>query len=123
MPDNTSLVTTYVVNNTNQFITLTLIIGGPEQTATSLIAIDDDIRLPDHAGDLFDYQLGHNNDLQGKKLKITTTITDTADDHNHTELIIRLKGGVLFREYPLSKEVEVDGSATYYAEISFYSFS
>jgi len=126
MPDNnedhTSLVTTYVVNKTSQYVTLTLIVGGPGQTATSLVVLDETELLLAHPGDIFDYQIGKNKDLGGRTLKIVTTVTDTAENHNHTELIIRLKGGVIFREYPLSKEVNDNGSAVYNAEITFFSF-
>jgi hypothetical protein len=122
MNENTTLVTTYVINKTNQFITLSLLIGGSGQTATSNARLDNTQLFTGQAADVFDFQIGKNSELNSKKLIIATTVSDTSPDHNHTELIVRLKGGVVFREYPLSKEVDAGGSAVYYCEISFFQF-
>jgi len=121
MADNTSLVTTYVVNKTNQFVMLTLLIGGAEQTGTSTVELDTEI-LIEQGGDLFDFTIGKNKDLADRTLVISTTISDTSRETNHTELIVRLKGGVIFREYALSKEVDEGGKAIYFCEIDFFQF-
>ncbi|ETZ21765.1 hypothetical protein [Pedobacter sp. V48] len=122
MSDNTNLSTTYVVNKTTKIVTLTLLIGASGQTGNSLVRLDDGSLNVEASGDLFDFEIGANKDLGGKKLTITTTISDTAKDHNHTELIIRLKGGAVFREYALGKEVNENESAVYFCELNFFKF-
>lgn len=124
MPDQTTLSTTYVVNSTQNFVRISLIIGGAEQTGESTIRLEDSEMLTDYKGDLYDFVIDRNQDLGGKTLYVISTISDTNNDpsNNHTELTVRLKGGVIFREYPLSKVVAENGYATYICEINFYNF-
>lgn len=66
-------------------------------------------------------EIGNNSELNGKKLKIVATISDTSRKTNLTFLNIKINGGVLTRNYPLYKTVENEGDAAdYYCNIEFY---
>jgi len=103
-------------------VSLEIIIGAPGQTGNSLIRLDDETPIEDqHAGSYNETPIDSNKNLQGKTLWITTTISDTSRDTNYTEMIIRLRGGVVFREYHLSKTVDKEGdSVPYICAIEFF---
>ncbi len=122
MEDRTSLDTLYLVNRTNQKVSLEIITGGIEQTSTINAEIDD-IKVVDGVnGYLPETVLGKNKDLNGKILIVACTISDTSRNTNYTELILRLRGGMTFREYHLFATVENEGdSVSYICIIHFYN--
>ena len=117
MANNPSLNTVYLVTGSNKNVTLEIIIGAPGQTSRTMISIDDDIIADDHPGSFFESPIGKNKSLDGKTLFITSNITDTSPDTNHTEMLIRLRGGVTFREYPLAKVVDEEGESVPYLSV------
>jgi len=114
MAEQTTLDTLYLVGDTDKDVSLEIIIGDVGQTASSLIAIDGE-EPTDHEGSLSETPLGTNRELSNKVLFITTTITDTSELSNFTEMIIRLRGGLVFREFHLSNTVEEDHQSVPYA--------
>jgi hypothetical protein len=114
MPDQTALDTVYLVGDSEKEVTLEIIIGEAGQTATTNINIDAIPKVEDFRGSYPENPLGTNRELQNKTLFIATTITDTSELSNVTEMIIRLRGGAAFREYHLSKVVEEDHQSVPY---------
>jgi hypothetical protein len=120
MEEQTALDTVYLVSNTNRNVTLEIIIGAVGQTATTRIELNDRVVENNYSGTYPETPLDSNKNLQDKTLFITSTISDTSDESNITEMVIRLRGGVAFREYHLSKEVaENHQSVPYVCQIKF----
>jgi hypothetical protein len=117
----TALDTLYIVDSSNNEVTLEVIIGDREQTGDMTVRLDGEIIADKHAGDLEESVLGTNNTLNGKKLSIVATITDTSRTTNFTSLTIRLRGGFFPVEHILSKTVDEEGaSANYLSVIEFF---
>lgn len=118
----TALDTLYLVNKTNQKISLEIITGGIGQTSTITAEIDEDRIIDGVNSYLPETVIGNNKDLNDKTLIIACTVADTSRDTNYTELIVRIKGGISFREYTLFKNVEEEGdSVDYVCLIHFYN--
>lgn len=117
----TALDTLYFVNDTNKNITLEAITGDIGQTSRMTIGLDNEEIAKNHDGSFPETVLGSNKDLKGKVLTIVCTIADTSRNTNFTELRLRLKGGIIFQEYPLFAEVENEGdSVKYTCLITFF---
>ncbi len=117
----TSLDTLYFVNKTNKKISIEIITGGIGQTSTINASIDG-IFDENANGYLPETIINSNKNLEGKTLIISCTITDTSREINYTELRIRLKGGLLYAEYPLFASVENEGDTiSYRCIIRFYN--
>lgn len=118
----TALDTLYLVDKTNQKISLEIITGGVEQTSTITAELNNQRIVDGVNGYLPEAIIGNNKELSGKTLIIACTIADTSRNTNYTELIIRIKGGISFREYTLFKNVEEEGdSVDYVCLIQFYN--
>ncbi len=125
----TTLTTDYIVNGSDQLVTLELIIGAPGQTAKTVLKVDGNSPKQSTNGDLpasfsgglNETKIDTNKNLSGKILEISTDVTDTSKETNHTELIVRLRGGKYgFTEYPLVLVVDNDGDdAMYKVTIKF----
>ncbi len=121
MSTKTNLNTLYLINDSAKKINLEITVGDEKQTSLLTVRLDGKIIQENHAGNLSNIEIGKNNELNGKVLKITATITDTSRKTNVTFLNIKISGGVLAGNYPLYKTVENEGdSANYYAVIEFY---
>ncbi|SIS83695.1 hypothetical protein SAMN05421788_1011509 [Filimonas lacunae] len=121
MATRTALDTVYLVNDTGKDVSLEIIIGAIGQTASSSIELDDQVLIADQKGSLPEMKVGINQLLSNKELRVISTVTDTSQDSNYTEMILRLRGGVVFREYVLSKTVDENGeSVPYLCIIKFY---
>jgi hypothetical protein len=119
--ENTTLDTLYIINGSDNVITLEVNVGAEEQTSDMTIKIDDTIIIENHAGDFAETTLGTNKSLNGKKLSIVATITDTSQKTNFTSLSIHLNGGPVANDFNLSKTVDADGaSADYLCLIEFF---
>lgn len=121
MATKTNLNTLYLVNDSTKKVNLEITVGEEGQTALLTVRLGRKIIQENHSGNLSNLEIGKSNELNGKVLKITATITDTSKKTNVTFLNIKMSGGVLARSYPLYKTVENEGdSANYYAVIEFY---
>lgn len=121
MATKTNLNTLYLVNDSTKKVNLEITVGEEGQTALLTVRLGRKIIQENHSGNLSNLEIGKSNELNGKVLKITATITDTSRKTNVTFLNIKISGGVLARSYPLYKTVENEGdSANYYAVIEFY---
>jgi hypothetical protein len=121
MATKTNLNTLYLVNDSSKKVNLEIITGDKGQTALVTVRLGRKIILENHTGNISNLEIGKSNELNGKVLKITATITDTSRKTNLTFLNIKMLGGVLIRSYPLYRTVENEGdSANYYAVIEFY---
>lgn len=121
MATKTNLNTLYLVNDSTKKVNLEITVGEEGQTALLTVRLGRKIIQENHSGNLSNLEIGKSNELNGKVLKITATITDTSRKTNVTFLNIKMSGGVLARSYPLYKTVENEGdSANYYAVIEFY---
>ena len=122
MAESTTLDTLYLVNDSNDDITLKVTVGSQGQTSDMTIKIDDDNVIENHPGNFGPTAVGKNVELQGRTLRIVATIADTSQQTDHTELSITIFGGVLTHEYPpLSKTVDEQGaSVNYLCLIKFF---
>lgn len=121
MATKTNLNTLYLVNDSTKKVNLEITVGEEGQAALLTVRLGRKIIQENHSGNLSNLEIGKSNELNGKVLKITATITDTSRKTNVTFLNIKMSGGVLARSYPLYKTVENEGdSANYYAVIEFY---
>lgn len=119
--ENTTLDTLYIVNDSNNPVTLEVNVGAEEQTGNMTIKIDGAIIIENHPGDFPETILGTNKAMNGKKLTIVATIADTSKKTNFTSLSIHLKGGTAPNDFNLSKTVDEEGaSADYLCLIEFF---
>ena len=119
--EKTSLDTAYLVNGSDEAVTLEIILGAPGQTGTTDIMLDNVNIITGEQGSLPEFALGTNRKLNGKTIRITTVISDTANDTNYLESIIRIRGGIRFSEYILYKTVEKHGGyAIFTSNIEFF---
>lgn len=118
--NSTILNTVYVVDDSNNEVTLEVIAGEDGQQSDMDITLDNKI-LADKIPDSFpETAIGKNKKLQRKTLRIRVIITDVLpDDSNVTSLTIILKGGGLDATFPLGKTVGQNGSAQYICKIEF----
>ncbi len=113
----TTLNTAYFLNDTKENINLNLLISAPGQTSTSVVSLDDiPINESPLKGDVF-LTLGSNAKLDKKVLRITTIVTDTSRESNQTGVDVKIKGGLLDKEYPLQAEVLNEGDSVVYSII------
>lgn len=115
--EKTSLNTVYLLTSGSRPVTVEIIVGAPGQTSTTDVTIEEDIILKGAQGSIDEKEIGTNNTLDAKKMYITTVVTDTSPDTNYTESIIRLRGGIVFKEYHLFKTVPDDGDTAIFTSI------
>lgn len=121
MASKTTLDTLYIVNDSTKKLSIDITVGDEEQTSLLTLKLGKKSILENHKGNLDKYQIGQNNELIGKVLKITAIITDTSRVTNLTFLNIKISGGVLPRNYPLYKTVANEGDiAEYNCHIEFF---
>lgn len=119
--ESTALDTLYIVNDSNNQVTLAVNAGAQGQTSDMAITLDNKTIIKDLAGDFGETTLGTNMELAGKVLRVVATIADTSRDTNFTSLTIHLKGGQENSDFPLSKTVDQEGdSADYICRIEFF---
>jgi hypothetical protein len=121
MASKTTLDTLYLVNDSTKKISIDITVGDEGQTSLLTLRLDKKSIIENHKGNLDKYQIGQNNELIGKVLKINAIITDTSRVTNLTFLNIKISGGVIPRNYPLYKTVVSEGdSAEYNCHIEFF---
>ena len=121
MDSKTTLDTLYLVNTTGRKVNLDIKVGDQGQTSLLTVRLEKNILIENHQGNLMNLEIGKNNELNGKALKMEITITDTSKKTNLTFVNIKVSGGVLSRNYPLYKTVDKEGdSADYYCHIDFF---
>ncbi len=119
--ESTTLDTLYIVDGSDNAVSLEIKAGAEEQTSDMTIRLDNTVVAENHAGDLPATALGTNKSINGKKLRIVATITDTSRKTNFTSLSIRLTGGISAISFDLSKTVDDEGaSADYLCLIEFF---
>lgn len=119
--DNTTLNTLYIIDGSDNDITLEVNAGAEGQTSDMTIKLNKSIVTENLSGDFAETVLGTNRSLNGKKLNIAATIADTSRETNFTSLTIHLKGGTIPADFPLSKAVEEEGgSVDYLCIIEFF---
>lgn len=122
MASKTTLDTLYLVNSGNRKINLEIIVGEEGQSSFTSIKLDKVLINPEFKGNLEKTEIGTNSVLNGKILRISSTIADTSKKTNLTSLSITLSGGFMTRNYPLYKLVDSEGdSADYLCNIEFYN--
>ncbi|MFT4015315.1 MAG: hypothetical protein QM668_00015 [Agriterribacter sp.] len=119
--ESTTLDTLYIVDGSDNNVSLAIKVGDKGQTSDMTIKLDDKVITENHPGDFDTTVLGTNKMLDGKKLSITATIADTSREINLTCLKIQLTGGMDAVAFPLSKTVDEEGaSADYLCLIEFF---
>jgi len=119
--DNTTLNTLYIIDGSDNDISLEVNAGAEGQTSDMTIKLNNSIVTENLSGDFVETALGTNKSLNGKKLNIVATIADTSRETNFTSLTIHLKGGTGPADFPLSKAVEEEGgSVDYLCIIEFF---
>lgn len=119
--ESTTLDTVYILNDSSATVTLEINAGGEKQSSDMTVKLGSIVLAQALAGDFTKRSIGTNRELDGKKLSIAATVTDTSREHNFTSLTIRLKGGAADTDFPLNKTVNKDGeSADYLCLIEFF---
>ena len=119
--ESTALDTLYIVDDSNNQVTLEVNAGAQGQTSDMTIKLDNNSVAKNITGDFIETSIGTNRQLAGKVLRIVATIADTSRDTNFTSLTIHLKGGEENNDFPLSKTVSSEGdSADYICRIEFF---
>jgi hypothetical protein len=122
MAVKTTLDTLYLINDSNRIVSIEILVGDQGQTSALSMSLDNKTLISNHIGNLPKTGIDENQLLQGKKLKIQATVTDTSKETNVTSLNIKISGGFLTRNYPLYKMVDSEGdSADYYCNIEFFN--
>ncbi|CAN5266545.1 hypothetical protein BH11BAC5_BH11BAC5_27960 [soil metagenome] len=120
--EKTTLDTVYIVDGSNNNITLEVNIGDTGQTSNMTIMLDNQVITQNLRGDYNENILGTNTALNGKKLSIVANVADTSRDTNLTSLTIHLKGGPETHDLPLFKTVDEEGgSEDYICLIEFFN--
>ena len=119
--EKTTLDTVYIVDASDNNITLEVNIGDAGQTSNMTIMLGAQPLVQNLRGDLTETILGSNKGLNGKKLSIVANVADTSQATNLTSLTIHLKGGVETHNIPLFKTVEESGSEDYLCLIEFFN--
>jgi hypothetical protein len=118
----TTLDTLYLINDSKRIVSIEIVVGDEGQTSSLSVSLDNKDIVSNHIGNLPKTGIEENNHLQGKKLKIQATVTDTSKETNVTSLNIKISGGFLIRNYHLYKMIENEGeSADYYCNIEFFN--
>ena len=121
-PEKTTLDTLYIVNESDNPVTLEVNVGAQGQTSDMTITLDAATIAKELAGDFAEKALGTNKQLNGKKLSIAATIADNSRTTKLTSLTIHLNGGVSENDFPLSKTVNEEGdSEDYLCIIEFFN--
>jgi hypothetical protein len=119
--EKTTQDTFYFVDDTQRNVTLEIFINAPEQTCSSTIKIDREVKIDGHSGSLKEQPLDTNHNLADKTLSIATTITNTAGHAAKASVTIRLKGGQSPSEDPLSATNEAGDSVTFIYTCKFFT--
>lgn len=118
---NTTLDTLYVVDGSETNVRLAISVQGDGQTSLMTIKLNNNRIVEDLRGNFFQTVVGTNLDLEGSKLSIVATVSDTSKTTNFTGLTIHLKGGTISNDFVLSKTVDEEGkSADYLCLIEFF---
>jgi hypothetical protein len=105
---------TYMVNNSDSEVYLTIYPGDNRQTAVTDIYLDGNAPTTGVQGSLENYLLGSNENLGGKYLDVYTAITDTSSDSDLTSLDFKLEGGVDPYKFYMEKSVLNEGATVLY---------
>jgi hypothetical protein len=120
--EKTTLNTVYIIDASNNNVSLEVNIGDAGQTSNMTIMLDNNIVTQNLRGDLKETVLGSNTALNGKKLSIVANVADTSKVSNLTSLTIHLKGGAEAKDFPLVKTVSEEGdSEDYICLIEFFN--
>lgn len=107
--EKTTLDTVYLIDGSIRKVMFELVVGAPGQTAVTDIILGNDNIMKGKKGSIDEFSLGTNKELNGKKLNVTTVVTDTSRDTNLAEVTLHLQGGFKAMEYPLIKIVKEEG--------------
>lgn len=114
-----SIVDFYEVDSSNRKVTLTVKIGY-RQNALSTVRINEKQVNSDFVRS-FKIDLGTNQELIDKELKMTTVVHDISEDTNTTSVKVILTGGVGDFEDLMKKTVSSHGDmVTYTVNIGFF---
>lgn len=122
MATKTTLDTLYLINSSNRKVSLEIKVGDKGQNSLLNVKVNNATIIEGKNGNLEKTDIGSNNELNGKTLKILATIADTSRETNLTFLEIKLSGGFLTKSYSLYKLVDNEGdSADYLCRIEFHN--
>lgn len=106
--------TLYLVNSTENDITLEVLMGGQGQSFDFTITLDDKTLASHTTRNFPEKVIGTNSNLNGKVLRIVGTIMDLSRTTNLTSLTILLKGGRNNKKFELIKNVANEGDVVDY---------
>ena len=114
----------YQVTNSVQPVKLTVTISNGQNAISKLMLNDQVLPGPESDGSFvrsFERILGTNNELIGKRLKMTTLVLNKKENIDRTSLIISLTGGVTVYAQKMEQKVpEKGGVVKYTVSIKFY---
>jgi len=90
-------------------VTLDLIIGDKGQSPDLNVKLNSKKLLTNHDKSIKNLLIDTNDNLNTKVLRITGNVTDTSEDSNKIEVVIRVKGGKNNLEKKFSVTVEESG--------------
>lgn len=111
-----SVYDVYLLDKNDDQVKLTVFIGQNQQ-CTSHVKIDDEEHIMDES---FQLNLGTNQELIGKELRITSSLTDIQTDFDMVSQQVILKGGEEKKSWALEQDSEDGQTYTFTTVIGFY---
>jgi hypothetical protein len=116
---STSLTKLYRVNNDDQSVQLSITIGDGQVGVTSINLGSEQI-VSNHKNSILSMDIGTGEDLKGKTLYCTTSVTDVQSTTNQTSVMYELHGGKIPFSQTLSETVAGDGDVVFYTATFYF---
>jgi hypothetical protein len=117
----TTIRHSYKLTADNKPVFITLIPGDTGQAALTNVILDQQVKVEEHPGALINFNLGTSDELNLKRLKVITVITDRDGDPDLTSFEIELTGGLSTFNKKVQLIVTEQGETVgYEANIKFF---
>jgi hypothetical protein len=98
----------YELKNNGSKITLDVIVGVKGQSPDLKVKLGGKV-LQKFKQSIKGFEIGSDNEIEGKVLKVVGNIADTADDSKQITATVKVKGGTRVLSQKFNVEVEDDG--------------
>ncbi len=117
----TTIRHSYKLTADNNPVFITIIPGDTGQAALTNVILDQKVIVEEHPGALINFNLGTSDELNLKRLKVITIITDRDGDPDLTSFEIELTGGLSTFNKKVQLVVTEQGETVgYEANIKFF---
>lgn len=107
----------YLLEDSDQPVKLTVLIGQNQQCTSRVLLDDVEIKVADES---FQMELGTNKSLMEKELRIRSVLTDVQTDFDIVSQIVRLSGGEKKKVWTMEQDSENGESYIFTTVIGFY---